>query len=297
MSLLKVRVQNAWDWGGLSPWRLAVRLWHAIDQHNTLNQAAIVAYYAMLSLVPLLSLVVAAALGVRPGVTDEVLRMSRDLLPEEAYTVVHEQVHEIRSEPPLALLSISAAILLWSASSLFVCVMDATNTAYGARETRPWWWRRMMALVLTLIEVALLVLASVLAVTWPALSRWLGLDDLGRLTSALATLANWIVVVFALLAAFELVHFFGPNVKRGWQWVTPGSALGVLVLVAASLGFRMYLQFCTSYSATYGALTGVVLMLFWLYIAALALLVGAEVNFVIKQEKEGAALKPVGRVS
>ena len=124
--------------------------------------------------------------------------------------------------------------------------------------SRPWWRRRVVALILTLIEVALLVSASVMAVVWPTLLRWLELDRFGWLASSSATLANWVVVTVALLAAFELANYFGPDVKKKWQWITPGSVLGVLVLVGASLGFRAYLYFGTSYSETYGALAGVV---------------------------------------
>jgi membrane protein len=109
---------------------------------------------------------------------------------------------------------------------------------------------------------------------------WLGLSILAQ---TLATLVQWIVVVIALLAAFALAYYFGPRVDQVWEWITPGSTLGVLVLIAASLGFRWYIiHFGSSYSETYGTLAGVVLMMLWLYLAALALLVGAEINCVIE---------------
>jgi membrane protein len=91
-----------------------------------------------------------------------------------------------------------------------------------------------------------------------------------------------LVVVAALLGSFALAYFFGPDVKQEWEWITPGAGLGVLVLIAASLGFRLYVQYGSS-SETYGALAGVVLLLLWFYLVALALLVGAEINCVIEQ--------------
>jgi membrane protein len=291
MSLTKVRVRNARNWGGLSLWRLIARTWAAMGRHDTLSQAAVVAYYAMLSMVPLLGLSLAAAVDVRAGVGDEVNVAADRFLPTEAAAVVRDQVQKMQADAPTGLLSASAVILLWSASSLFVSVMDATSAAYGVRDSRPWWRRRLMAVALTLAVVALMISASVSAVAWPSLFKWFGLDHIGGFASAAATAGQWLVVVVALLAAFGLAHYFGPDVNNEWQWVTPGSALGVIVLIGASFGFRWYLQFGTSYSATYGALAGVVLMLLWLYLAALALLVGAEVNCVIAQagseEKEG----------
>src|SRR5262249_29215770 len=142
----------------------------------------------------------------------------------------------------------------------------------------PWWKRRLMAIALTGAEAVLLIGSSVLIVAWPALSGWL---HLGSLTWV-ATAVQWLVVVVALLAAFALAYYFGPHVNQTWEWITPGATLGVLTLIASSLGLRLYLHFNPSYSATYGALGGVVLMLLWLYVAALALLVGAEINCVIE---------------
>ena len=126
----------------------------------------------------------------------------------------------------------------------------------------------------------LLIGASITIAIWPHVLGWLGLTALAM---TLATVVQWLVVVSALLAGFALAYFFGPNVDQGWEWITPGSTLGVLALIAASVGFQFYLRFGNTYSETYGALAGVVLMMLWLYLAALTLLVGAEVNCVIEQ--------------
>jgi membrane protein len=291
VSLLKVRLREAWNWGGLSARELIVRAWTAIDKHDTLNQAAVVAFYAMMALVPLLGLILAVGVGAHARVAAEILDLSARFLPTEADAVVRDQVTKIQTGTPVGLVSLSAVILLWSASSLFVAVMDTTNAAYGVRDGRPWWKKRLVAIALTLAEVALLVVASVLAVIWPALVDRIGVGGFSWLASGGATVVQWLAVVVALLAAFALAYYFGPHVKQEWEWITPGGVLGVLVLVAASLGLRVYLRFGTSYSETYGALAGVVLMQLWLYLAATALLVGAEVNCVI----EHAA--PHGRAS
>jgi membrane protein len=283
MSLLTFRLREAWNWGGLTARKLATRTWAAMDKHDTFNQAAVVAFYAMLALVPLLGFILAAGVGAHAGVASQVLDLSARFLPSEADAVVRDQIHKMQAGTPVALLSLSAVILLWSASSLFVSVMDATNAAYGVRDPRAWWKRRLLAVVLTLAEVALFIVASLLAVVWPELVDRIGVERLGWLASASATVAQWLLVVVALLSAFALAYYFGPQVKQKWEWITPGAVLGVLILVGASLGFRLYVRFGYSYSETYGALAGVVLMLLWLYLAALALLVGAEVNCVIEQ--------------
>jgi membrane protein len=279
MSLYSIRLREAWNWGGLSFRELAVRTYKAMDQHDTLNQAAVVAYYAMLSLVPLLSLILALALGGRTGVAEQIEVLGARLMPDEAYHLVRAQIQKMQSGNPVGLLSLSILILLWSASSLFVAIMDTTNAAYGVRDARPWWKRRLMAIVLTLAETILLIGALLAIAIWPEVASWLGFSGSAKV---MTIVVQWLVVVVALLAAFALAYYFGPHVEQEWEWITPGSTLGVLILIAASLGFRCYLLFGNSYSETYGALAGVVLMMLWLYIAALALLVGAEINCVIE---------------
>jgi membrane protein len=279
VSLTSIRLREAWNWGGLSARELAVRTWHAIDRHETLDRAAAVAFYAMLALVPLLGFTLAIAFGAATGVAEQIDDLARRFLPAEAQTLVRDQVHKVQTASPVGLLSFSFLVLLWSSSSLFVSVMDATNAAYGVRDRRPFWKRRVVAAVLTIIVVVLLIAASLSIVAWPTVMGWLGL---GSVATAAATAVQWLVVVVVMLACFAAAYYFGPDVEQEWEWITPGSAFGVLVLIATSYGFRLYLDYGTSYSETYGALAGVVLLLLWLYFAALALLVGAEINCVIE---------------
>src|SRR5579875_367646 len=280
MAFTSIRLKEAWNWGGLSFRELVVRTYQAMDKHDTFNQAAVIAFYGMMSLVPLLGLVLALALGARTGVAEQIETLSEKMLPQEAYVLVRNQIHKVQEENSVGLLSLSILLLLWSASSLFSAVMGTTNTTYGVRDSRPWWKRQILVLVLTVAEAILLLGASLSIALWPEVAGWLGLSGTTR---TLSTVVQWFVVVIALLTGFALAYYFGPDVKQEWEWITPGSALGVLVLIAASAGFRWYIvHFGSSYNETYGALAGVVLMMLWFYLAALALLVGAEVNCVIE---------------
>src|SRR5215467_11631116 len=135
MSFTSIRLREAWNWGGLSFRELMMRTYKAMDQHDTLNQAAVVAFYAMLSLVPLLSLVLAFALGAQTGVAEQIKTLCKEFMPEKAsYEIVTDQLDKIQRSSPVGLVSLSIFILLWSASSLFVAIMDTTNAAYGVRD-------------------------------------------------------------------------------------------------------------------------------------------------------------------
>jgi membrane protein len=279
MSWTTIRLREAWDWGGLSTKELAVRTYRQVDKHEILDRAAALAYYGMLSLIPFLSFLLALGLGGRSWISAEILRLSHEMLAPGADKLIQDQIHNMQTTSAVALLSFSTIVLLYSASSIFTGIMSATNAAYAVKETRPWWKRQVQGVILAIVEAALLIGSAGLVVAWPYVMDWLHLAGIG---ATLASVVQWFVVVVALLATFAIAYYWGPDLEQEWEWITPGSALGVLVLIAASLGLRYYVQYGSNYSATYGALAGVIILLLWLYIASLALLVGAEINCVIE---------------
>src|SRR4051794_23378077 len=175
MSLTSIRLREAWNWGGLTFKELAVRTYRQIDKHETLDRAAAVAFYAMLSLIPFLGLLLAIGVGSRGRIDSPLLAASRQFLPPEGAALIEVQVRKIQADSALALLSFSSIVLLWSASSVFAGVMDATNAAYGVRDSRPWWKRRLLAVILTLVGAAFLTSALLLIVAWPLLMGYVGL--------------------------------------------------------------------------------------------------------------------------
>jgi membrane protein len=279
MAFTKVRLREAWNWGGLSAKELAKRTWKQMSDHDTLDRAAVVAFYAMLGLIPLLGIVLAISLGAAPRIADQILAWSREFLPAEAAKLIQDQITQVRSSPPTGILSFGFLVLLWSASSLFTAVMDGTNAAYAVHDSRPWWKRQLISIALTVAEAVLFLGSALLILLWPKITGWL---HLGTATTVIASVVQWFVVLILLLASFALAYYFTPDVEQEWEWITPGSALGVLLMVVLTLGFRLYVQYGSTYNATYGALAGVIVTMLWFYLAALALLTGAEINSVIE---------------
>src|SRR6202030_4209038 len=97
MSVTSIRLREAWNWGGLTVKQLAVRTYQQIDTHETLDRAAALAFYAMLSLVPFLSLLLAGGIGNQRGISSQLLGLSRDFLPKEAATVIADQVRKMQA--------------------------------------------------------------------------------------------------------------------------------------------------------------------------------------------------------
>lgn len=273
-----------WDHFLLPVQQIVVLTWQAVDRHQTLDRAAIISFYAAFSVVPFLGLVFVVALGMVEGLGPQLLSMMHGMVPTETETLFREQVDKIQESPPVGVLSVSFIMLLWSSSSLFVSVMDAMNIAHGVRDSRPWWQRRLRAIALTLIESILVLGATALMITWPHVIAWLGLTTR---QSTLATLAQWGVVLIALLISFSLADFFGPDTDKHWNWLTPGSVLSVIFFVAVSLGLKIFLQYSGSSSEVYGAMAGVIVLLFWFYLTATSFLIGADLNSAVRRWMQG----------
>jgi membrane protein len=102
---------------------------------------------------------------------------------------------------------------------------------------------------------------------------------------------RWVGIVFGLLLAFALIYYLAPDVEQEFVFITPGSVVGVLVLAVASLGFSGYVRNFGNYSATYGSIGAVIVLMLWLYIAGLVILIGSEINALIEHHARGGKEK------
>ena len=157
--------------------------------------------------------------------------------------------------------------------------MDAMNQIMGVQGDRPFWKVRLIAMAMTVSQAVILILAFVTTLVWPQILSWLGLS---QVAAALATVIQGLTVIVLILFSFSLALYFGPDAEQRWEWITPGSLLGTLVLLCVSLLFRLYVQTWGNYSATYGSLAGVVVLMSWFWICSVELLAAAELNKVIE---------------
>jgi membrane protein len=158
------------------------------------------------------------------------------------------------------------------------------NHAYDVAEWRPWWRRRLVAIGLTLLLALFLLVALVFVLIGPVLAAdiaaWFGLAP------AFALLWQFVrvpVMILCVVFAVDLVYHFAPNRENRWAWITPGSLLATAVWIGSSFAFKFYVRNITDYTATYGAIGGIIVTMLWFYVCALAMLIGAELNGVIEQ--------------
>ncbi len=163
-------------------------------------------------------------------------------------------------------------------------MISTLNGAYGVRESRSLLKVRAIAVALTIAIATLVISALILVLVGGHIADFLG-NELGAtfLVVKAWKIFQWPAALAFLIISFSLVYYYGPDVKeQHWYWITPGSFFGVLVWLAASFAFRVYLHFYNSYSGTYGSLGAVIILMIWFYVTGLAFLIGGEINAQIE---------------
>lgn len=275
---------SPWRLGGLSPAVLARRVRARLWQHDVFDRAAGLSYYFLFALFPTL-LFLTALLGLLPipELMDRLLEYVTRMLPSDAASLLTRTLTEVVDGAKGSLVSIGVLAALWSAASGMGSIRTALNVAYDARDGRPWWRQRLEAIALTVWFSIFTLLALVLLVFGERIGDGVaGALGVGEMFTRTWNIARWPVLTLLALLGIRLVYHFAPAVPQRWHWVTPGSAFALLGWLVASFGLRLYVRYVGNYNATYGSIGGVILLMLWLYLSSLALLIGAEIDSLIR---------------
>lgn len=274
---------------GLSLAELARRTWRQIDEDDVLTYAGSLAFHGVLALFPLLILVVALLtfLDLTP-LMDRILEWAARVLPREGLEQITRVLQEVSRSRDLDLLSLGAVGAIWAASGGVRSAMSALNQAYDVAEPRARWKRYALSLVYTLALAVLAVLAVGILLVGERIVEWVAHRVGGGDT--LVWVWGWTRVPLAtalLVLVTALVYSALPNGVR-FRWLTPGAVLAVVLWIALSLAFRAYIESFGRYNVLYGSLGAVIVLLMYLWLSAIVLLVGGEVNAVIDQARADA---------
>lgn len=192
---------------------------------------------------------------------------------------------------------LGVVLALWTATGAMTGLMRGLNVAYDRKETRSFLKQRVTALAMLGCMLVAFGLVFGLLVLGPALAGWIG-DAIGAETvfTWIWWTAQWPILIAGLLAAFAAILYLGPNVDHPrWRFLTFGSAFSVVIWLAASGLFALYVSLFGSYNKTWGSLAAVIIMLTWLWLSALALLFGAEINAEAERSRELRQGEPAER--
>jgi membrane protein len=255
-----------------------------IGDDDCLGLATQLAFYFLMALFPALLFLV-ALLGYLPveNALSELLAALGTVAPQELVRLLRGQLAQIAEGRQVSLLTLGIIGAIWSSSAAMVSIIDALNRAYDVTEWRPWWKRRLLAMLLTVALALFIIIALTLLLVGPAmafrLANWLGL---GSAVALLWALIRWPVILFCVVFSVDLVYHFAPNRRGRWVWITPGSVLATALWIVSSFAFRVYVANFGDYTATYGAIGGAIVTMLWFYVSSIAILIGAELNGVIE---------------
>jgi membrane protein len=276
----------------LHPIRFVKALVGRVGEDRTTTSAASLAYFFFFSAFPFLLFLLAfvTMLPVQ-GVGEWLLQWLQQFLPPEAYNGVEATIRDLIDRPRGGLLSLGAVLALWSASSAVVGLMDALNRAYRVEETRAWWLVRLQAIGLVVGLSTFMIVAFVLGLFGDPIVNLIT-SYFGPAAGLASTVIRWVVVVGAVTLMLGVLYHVGPNVKSPWRWITPGSMLVTVGFGATSVAFSYYVSNFGSYNATYGSLGAVIILLFWLYLFAVFLVLGGQLNALVEHLAAAEQITP-----
>jgi membrane protein len=249
---------------------------------NLTTLAAALTYYAVLSVVPGLIVLISILGLVGRDVASRVTSQVQTLAPGSSAVFVHSLISQAQHHKGGAGITaiVGLVIALWSTSSYVNAFREASNIIYGIGEGRPIWKTIPIRLGVTVIAVLVLVIsAGIVVVSGPVANEVGNAVGVGHGAVLVWDIAKWPVLLILVSFLLAILFWASPNAKQGGiRWISLGGMVATILWIVISALFALYVTNFSSYDKTYGSLAGVVIFMVWLWLTNVALLLGAEVN-------------------
>ncbi|MGR3454704.1 YihY/virulence factor BrkB family protein [Pseudooceanicola sp.] len=276
------------------------RVWANMGRDHLSTLSAGIAFFALFAIFPAIAaLVMLAGLAIQPPQLQTLINDLASALPQEAGQIITDQVEDVVSDDNTALglaLAFSLALSLFSASAGMRTLMDGLNAANKELEKRSFLIYYATGIGLTLLMIVGFIIAAIMTLAIPIVQEVLDLP--GWLDTSLTWL-RW--PIFAVLVVFGLgvIFRYGPSrAPAKWRWLSPGAVAATVIWIGFSILFSIYVRNFGSYTETYGALAGVIILMTWLWLSAFIVLLGAELDAELEhqtdQDTTTGAPKPRG---
>lgn len=247
--------------------------------------SAQLAFYFMLSLFPFLIFAI-TALSFYVSAEDVLNFVSRHV-PGESISLIEKNVRDVLKGKSGTLLSFSVLATIWPASHATNALIRSLNDAYDVEESRPFWKARGMAIILTLALIGVLLVA----LTLPVFGKAIGLFVFSLFGWSSAFFSIWNVLRWSLsfiiaFTVFILLYHVAPNKRLRLNETAVGALFATVSWQLASLAFSHFVSQFGNYSATYGSLAGVIILMVWFYLTGMIMLIGGEINATLHYIKQ-----------
>lgn len=279
-----------------------MRVKHGIKTNHLSLLSAALAYYALFALVPAISSVVLIYAWVSdPAQIAEHLAKASQFIPGEMQEILNTQLGALASQASSSLgIGAIAAVLiaLWGASKGSKSIVEALNIIYQEEDRRGFFKSTALALTMTLLGVALAILALGVIVVIPAITNLL---NLGPTINSAATIVSWVILLGLFTFFLSFAYRYGPNRKQAkWQWVSWGATIASLLWALVSALFSWYAKEFGNFNKTYGSLGAMIVLMTWFYLSSFVVLLGGQINAELEHQTErdstkGKEEKPMGK--
>jgi len=255
---------------------------------DVFNHAAQVAFYFSFAFFPLLLFIVtlfALVLESTDSLRNELYRYLSQIMPSSAYDLVHKTLDEIIESSSGGKLTLGIFVTLWSASAGVESLRSSLNAVYEFRECRAWWYTKLQALLLTFLFILLIAIALAgVTFGWQLVQLFFASIGMEISSPFLLVSIQWAALFAVMLFATAVVYSWLPCFKKfTWVWISPGAIVAILLWLAFTSGFRLYLQYFNTYNKAYGSLGAVIILMLWMYLTAMAILIGGTINSVLSE--------------
>ena len=265
-------------------------LWREVQDDHVFTGAAALAYFLLLAIFPgaifVLSLLPYLSI---PHLQQAIMDLLYQVLPAQSATLFEGTVRHLVSEKRGDLLTFGFLFMLWSASTGMYAIMQQLNVAHDTTERRPFWKVQGTAFLLMLLFVLVVIGSLSLVIFGGVVQSWLA-SMIGWSQPLLIFFATlrWVIIGISLLLALALIYRFGPDAHLKFRFISPGNVVAAALIALSSIGFQFYVSmFGKNYSAAYGSIGAVIILMLWLYLSGLAILLGGEINTVLRFDKPG----------
>ncbi|AQU81004.1 MULTISPECIES: YihY/virulence factor BrkB family protein [Planococcus] len=243
------------------------------------------AFFFLLSIFPLLIFLV-TLLPYLSLSEEQIFSYMQEVVPGEVYVLIESTLQEILTSQNTGLLSFGILATIWSASLGMDSLIKSLNTSYKVTENRPLLIARGMSILMTILLILILIIALAL----PVFGEQLGLLIFSFLGLEEGFLALWSSIRFTIptiitFVACAIIYWLAPNVKMNILSVLGGAAFAAIGWLVISYLFSIYISNFGNFSATYGSIGGVIILMLWLYISAMVLIIGGQINAVMKERR------------
>ena len=244
------------------------------------------AFFFLLSIFPLLIFLVTLLPYLNLS-EEQIFNFMNEVVPGEVYILIETTLNEVLNTQNTGLLSFGILATIWSASLGMNALIKSLNMSYGVEEDRPIIVARGMSIVMTILMIFILIIALAL----PIFGQQLGILIFSFMGLEEGFLRVWNAIRFTIppliiFVVCAVIYWAVPNIKLSIWSVLAGAAFAAVGWLVLSFGFSVYINNFGNYSATYGSIGGIIVMMLWLYLSAMLLMIGGQINAVMQRRRE-----------